>query len=80
MAVLQGVALVLVAILATVVVLVKEPKRQIFLYSIYGLMMTIVLVLLQAPDVALSELAVGTVAVPFAVLATLVRMEHGESK
>ncbi len=80
MPVLQGVALVLVAFAATVVVLAADPKRQIFLYMIYGLIMTIVLVLLQAPDVALSELAVGSVAIPFAVLATLVRMEHGKPK
>ncbi|HZO95248.1 MAG TPA: DUF4040 domain-containing protein [Candidatus Baltobacteraceae bacterium] len=80
MAVVQGVALVLVAVVATVAVLVRDPKRQIFLYMIYGLVMTIVLVVLQAPDVALSELAVGSVAIPFAVLATLVRMEHGKGK
>jgi energy-converting hydrogenase B subunit D len=80
MAAVQGVALVLVAVAATVVVLVRDPKRQIFLYMIYGLIMTIVLAVLQAPDVALSELAVGSVAIPFAVLATLVRIEHGRGK
>lgn len=80
MAVLQGAALVLVALTATVVVLIGDPKRQIFLYMIYGLAMTIVLALLQAPDVALSELAVGSVAIPFAILATLIRIEHGKSK
>ncbi len=80
MAVVQAIALVLVALAATVVVLVRDPKRQIFLYMIYGLIMTIVLVVMQAPDVALSELAVGSVAIPFAVLATLVRIEHGREK
>jgi len=78
MAWLQTAALLLIAAAATVVVMVRDPKRQIFLYMIYGLIMTIVLVLLQAPDVALSELAVGSVAIPFAVLATLVRIEHGK--
>jgi len=78
--VLQDVALVMTAMLATAVVLVRDPKRQIVLYSMYGFLMTIVLVLLQAPDVALSELAVGSVAIPFAVLATLVRIEHGRPK
>lgn len=80
MAALQGAALVLAAVAATVVVLAGDPKRQIVLYTIYGLTMTIALALLHAPDVALSELAVGSVAIPFAVLATLVRMEHGEPK
>jgi len=78
MALVQGIALVLVALTATVVVLVRDPKRQIFLYMIYGMVMTIVLAVLQAPDVALSELAVGSVAIPFAVVATLVRIEHGK--
>ena len=78
--VLQGTALVMTGIVATVVVLVRDPKRQVFLYMIYGLVMTIVLTLLQAPDVALSELAVGSVAIPFAILATLVRIEHGRPK
>jgi energy-converting hydrogenase B subunit D len=77
---LQGTALVLVAAVATVTVFVRDPKRQIFLYMMYGLVMTIVLALLQAPDVALSELAVGSVAIPFAVLATLVRINQGRSK
>jgi energy-converting hydrogenase B subunit D len=78
MPVVQGVALILVVIIATTVVFVRDPKRQIFIYMIYGLAMTVLLAAMQAPDVALSELAVGSVAVPFAVLATLVRIEHGK--
>jgi len=74
---LQGIALLSVAIVATLVVFVRDPKRQIFVFMIYGLAMTILLTLLQAPDVALSEVAVGSVAVPFAVVATLVRIEYG---
>jgi energy-converting hydrogenase B subunit D len=80
MVALQSIALLLAAAAATTVVLVRDPKRQIFLYMIYGLVLTIVMVLLQAPDVALSELAVGSVAIPFAVLATLVRIAHGKGK
>lgn len=75
-------ALVLVAtaIAATATVLVRDPHRQIMVYMLYGLAMTIALVVLQAPDVALSELAVGSVAIPFAVLATLIRIKHGRSQ
>ena len=75
--VLQAIALILTAIVATVVVLTREPKRQVFCYMIYGLALTLLFAVLQAPDVALSELAVGSVAIPFAILATLVRIEHG---
>lgn len=75
--IVQGTALALTAIVATAVVLTRDPKRQIFLYMIYGLVLTFLFAALQAPDVALSELAVGSIAIPFAVLATLVRIEHG---
>lgn len=76
-AVVQGIALIVTAVVATVVVLAREPKRQVFCYMIYGLVLTLLFAVLQAPDVALSELAVGSVAIPFAILATLVRIEHG---
>jgi energy-converting hydrogenase B subunit D len=76
--VLQGITLVMAAVVATVVVLAREPKRQVFCYMLYGLVLTVFFAVLQAPDVALSELAVGSVAIPFAILATLVRIDHGE--
>jgi energy-converting hydrogenase B subunit D len=75
--VIQGIALVMTAFVATVVVLAREPKRQIFCFMLYGLVLTLLFAVLQAPDVALSELGVGSVAIPFAVLATLVRIENG---
>jgi uncharacterized MnhB-related membrane protein len=75
--VVQGIALLLTAVVATVVVLAREPKRQVFCFMLYGLVLTLLFATLQAPDVALSELAVGSIAIPFAVLATLVRIEHG---
>ena len=74
---MQGIALAMTAVVATVVVLAREPKRQIFCFMLYGLVLTLLFAALQAPDVALSELAVGSVAIPFAVLATLVRIENG---
>ncbi|HEX3465944.1 MAG TPA: DUF4040 domain-containing protein [Candidatus Elarobacter sp.] len=75
--VVQGIALAMTAVVATVVVLAREPKRQIFCFMLYGLVLTLLFAALQAPDVALSELAVGSIAIPFAVLATLVRIENG---
>ncbi|HTD35797.1 MAG TPA: DUF4040 domain-containing protein [Candidatus Elarobacter sp.] len=75
--VVQGIALAMTAVVATVVVLAREPKRQVFCFMLYGLVLTLLFAVLQAPDVALSELAVGSVAIPLAVLATLVRIENG---
>lgn len=78
MSVLQGLGLLVACFLATCVVLVRDPKRQLIVFMIFGVELSVLFALLQAPDVALSEMAVGSVAIPFAILATLVRIERGE--
>ena len=74
MTVLLGVLLVLVAVSGTAVVLQRDPLHQIIVLGFFGIAMTVLFVALQAPDVALSQLAVGTVAVPAMVLITLVKI------
>lgn len=69
----QAAVLVLAALGATAVVLCLNPLRQIILSSVYGLVLTILFVALQAPDVALSMLVVSTVAAPLIVLAAIAR-------
>lgn len=69
----QAVALVLAALGATAVALCLNPLRQIVLSGVYGLVLAILFVAFQAPDVALSMLVVSTVAVPVIVLAAIVR-------
>ena len=61
----------LTAISGTAVVLVRDPVRQVFAIAINGLVLTILFDALQAPDVALSELAVGSAAVPLLFLVAL---------
>ena len=68
----QAVALVFVAIGGGVVVLTRDPRKQALALSVFGMLLTILFMALQAPDVALSELAVGTAAVPLMLLVTLV--------
>lgn len=63
--------LVLVAVAGTVVVCTGEPSRQAVVLSVYGLLLTILFVLFQAPDVALSQAVVGTAVVPLMVLLTV---------
>jgi energy-converting hydrogenase B subunit D len=70
---LQATALVLVAVAATAVALCLNPLRQIVLSGVYGLLLAILFVTLQAPDVALSMLVVSTVAFPLIVLAAIAR-------
>lgn len=61
----------LVAAGGTAVALTRDPRRQVITFSIYGMLLTILFMTLQAPDVALSELAVGTAALPLMLLVTL---------
>lgn len=73
MSVLLPVALLLVAAAGTVVVLTREPVRQAIVLSLLGLTLTVLFVVLQAPDVALSELTVGSAVVPLMVLLALAK-------
>jgi uncharacterized MnhB-related membrane protein len=61
-------ALALVVIMATAVVLTRDPVRQAIVLSAYGVTLGILFMVLQAPDVALSQIAVGTVVVPLVVI------------
>jgi len=70
----QIVALALVALGALAVVLVEDVLRQAMLYGFFGLALVVLFVVLQAPDVALSALVVGTVAFPLVILATLAKV------
>lgn len=70
---LQASILLLVALAATSVALCRNPLRQIVLSGIYGLLLVLLFVVLQAPDVALSMLVVTTVAYPLIVLVAIAR-------
>ena len=71
---LQALVFVMAAIAATAVVFTRRPLRQIVVNGVYGLVLTIVFFVLQAPDVALSMLVVSTIAYPVVVLAAIVRV------
>ena len=76
--VLQLVTFGMVALSGTAVVMTRDPKRQVFVAGFFGLLQAFLFYLLHSPDVALSELAVGTVALPLLVLATLAKLERTE--
>jgi uncharacterized MnhB-related membrane protein len=71
MTVLLVVALLAVAVAGTVVALTPDPERQAVTLSVFGLLLGTVFVLAAAPDVALSQIAVGTALVPLLVLLTV---------
>jgi energy-converting hydrogenase B subunit D len=74
MDVLQVVLLVLVAAGATAVALTRDPVRQVIVLSGYGLLLAVLFMAFQAPDVTLSELTVGAVALPLLLLLALAKV------
>lgn len=79
---LQAALLVLAALAGTAVVFTRVPRRQAIMMGANGLALSLLFLALQAPDVAFSELAVGTAAVPLMFLAALaaVRIHESEAK
>ena len=72
---LQLTLLVLVALGATLVVVMRRPVRQVVVLSIYGVVLAVLFLSLQAPDVALSELTVGAVLLPLLLLLALAKIK-----
>jgi energy-converting hydrogenase B subunit D len=75
---LQVVLLILVAAGATAVALTRVPVRQAVALSAYGLLLAVLFLAFQAPDVTLSELVVGAVALPILLLLALTRVRRRE--
>jgi energy-converting hydrogenase B subunit D len=78
MAALQITLLVLVAVGATAVVLIRAPVRQVLMLSIYGVLLAVLFLAFQAPDVTLSELTIGAVLLPVVILLTLAKVRKPE--
>lgn len=76
MEVLLFVLLVFTAVVATVVVFTKDPARQAIVLSAYGLLLGVLMLTLQAPDVAMSQIAVGSVVVPLLVVLTIAKCDR----
>ena len=65
------VALVLVAASATVAVVTRDPMRQALVLSVLGVVLAVLFTVLQAPDVGLSQLAVGSALTPLLLMLTV---------
>jgi uncharacterized MnhB-related membrane protein len=68
---LQTAALAVVVLAGTGVVVIAEPLRQALALGVYGIALTVLFMVFQAPDVALSELVVSGIALPLLIVATL---------
>lgn len=77
MSVLVAIMLTLAGLGGTAVVFTGRPARQALTVSAYGLLLAVLFMVLQAPDVALSQIAVGTAVVPLMVMLAIRKVERG---
>ena len=64
MTALLALALTLLAFCALVVVLTREPARQAIVLGVFGLLEALMFFIVQAPDVAFSQVVVSALALP----------------
>ena len=74
--IIQVLALLFVAVGGTAVVLTRDPLKQVIVLGFYGLVLGIMFFVFQAPDVALSQIVVGAVALPLMVMLSLVKIRR----
>lgn len=80
MTALQIVALAGVAVAGGAVVFAPDPVRQTLVLGVYGFTLTMLFFVLQAPDVALSEIVVSTVGLPVMILLALRRVRRQDDE
>lgn len=67
--------LVLAGAGAFAVVTCRTPPRQVVLLSLYGVVLSLGFLVLQAPDVTLSEITIGSIVLPLLLLLTLSKLK-----
>jgi energy-converting hydrogenase B subunit D len=77
---LQLTILLLVAGAGLAVVQTRDPLRQVIVTSFYGLLLIVLFLVFQAPDVALSMLVVGGVGYPVVILIAIVKVRSGTTE
>ncbi len=76
MIVMQVLILALVAASGTLVVLTRQPDSQPIGISFFGLVLAVMFLIFQAPDVALSQIVVGAVGLPLMILLALAKLKR----
>jgi energy-converting hydrogenase B subunit D len=71
--------LILVAYSGFVVVRTRDVTQQIIALGFYGLITALMFFFFQAPDVALSQITVGAVALPLMVMLAISRMKFRDA-
>jgi uncharacterized MnhB-related membrane protein len=71
--------LLLVAVSGLAVVRTRDVTEQVVALGFYGIVMALVFFYFQAPDVALSQITVGAVALPLMIMLAISRMKFRKS-
>lgn len=72
--------LLIVAAAGLGVVLTRDVADQVIGVSFFGLTLALMFLILHAPDVALSQLIVGAVALPLMLLLTLAKLRRSHMR
>jgi energy-converting hydrogenase B subunit D len=75
---LQLTALALVVMGGTIVALNREVAGQPITVSLFGLILSVMFMAFQAPDVALSQIVVGAVGLPLMILLAIAKLHRDE--
>jgi energy-converting hydrogenase B subunit D len=78
MSVLLIAILIGVAAVGTAVVFTRDVRAQPIGISFFGLVLAIMFMAFQAPDVALSQLVIGAVGLPLMILLALAKLRRDE--
>ena len=76
---LHALILLLVAAGGLAVVLTRDPLAQAVVVSFYGLLLALMFFVFQAPDVALSQIVIGAVALPLMMLLALAKIRRRDN-
>lgn len=74
------VALLLVAASATAAVATRDPSRQALVLAVLGTVLAVLFTVLQAPDVALSQLAVGSALTPLLLMLSVRKARRSQRR
>lgn len=77
---LQTGVLLLVAAAGAGVVRTRDPLQQSIAVSFYGLLLALMFFVFQAPDVGLSQIVVGAVALPLMILLALAKVHQQDQE
>lgn len=79
MSLLLALLFVLTAVSGAGVALSRTPRRQVLAMAVNGMVLALLFMALQAPDVAFAEVAVGTAALPLLFLVVLASIKMDRS-